>query len=134
VLAALLLLALMAAGWWVVRRYRSRAAARAARLELQRLKAAFDRGGDPGDFARGISRLLRRYAMARFPRRQVAGLCGADWLEFLDRKGGRGGFRVGPGRVLTSAPYRRQSEVQVDELTDLVEEWIERNPAGEPTG
>jgi len=126
-LAALVTLLAGAAAWWGLSLYRSRAAARAAKVELRQLRDLFQRDGDVSAFARGLSRLLRRYAIARFPRRQVAGLTGGDWLGFLDAHGGGGRFRGGPGRVLAEAPYRPIEQIAAGELADLVEDWIARN-------
>ncbi len=84
----------------------ARAAPRAALDELAALRAAHARDGDATAFARGLSRLLRRFALARYPRRAVAGLSGEDWLAFLDAHGGGGRFQAGPGRDLLTAPYR----------------------------
>jgi hypothetical protein len=127
VLSGLTILLAAATTWWVLRFYRSRAAARTAKGELRRLRELFRSDGDAAAFARGLSRLLRRYAIARFPRRQVAGLAGGDWLAFLDEHGGGGRFRGGPGRVLAEAPYRPVGQIAADDLTDLVEDWIARN-------
>ena len=115
-----------APGWWLVallivglliwvtvwalgawrRRRLAGAAPRAALDELAALRAAHARDGDAAAFARGLSRLLRRFALARYPRRAVAGLSGEDWLVFLDAHGGGGRFQAGPGRELLTAPYR----------------------------
>ena len=94
-----------ALGAWRRRRL-ARAAPRAALDELAALRAAHARDGDATAFARGLSRLLRRFALARYPRRAVAGLSGEDWLAFLDAHGGGGRFQAGPGRELLTAPYR----------------------------
>ena len=110
-LLALLILGLLtwvtvcAVGAWRRRRL-ARAAPRAALDELAALRAALARNGDAAAFARGLSRLLRRFALARYPRRAVAGLSGEDWLAFLDAHGGGGRFQAGPGRVLLTMPYR----------------------------
>ncbi len=115
---------------WLLVRYRARAAARAAQRELRDLQAAFETDRDAGAFGRGISRLLRRFALARFPRRQIAGLAGADWLAFLDTHGGDGRFRDGPGRILVEAPYRPVDAIPAEELVALVREWIALNAGG----
>lgn len=110
-LLALLILGLLtwvtvwAVGAWRRRRL-ARAAPRAALDELAALRAALARNGDAAAFARGLSRLLRRFALARYPRRAVAGLSGEEWLAFLDAHGGGGRFQAGPGRELLTMPYR----------------------------
>lgn len=77
----------------------------------------------------GISRLLRRIALLRYPRSEVAALSGTGWLRFLDRSGGAGRFERGPGRVLADGPYMRQLSDAVDRraLIELVREWIDIN-------
>lgn len=132
---ALVLLAMvlmLVAVWWALRRYRARGAARAAKRELQRLQDDFKTAGDVAAFSRGLSRLLRRFAIARYPRRQVAGLAGADWLDFLDAHGGNGRFRAGAGRVLAEAPYRLVEAVPAEDVAALVGDWIAQNAGKRP--
>jgi hypothetical protein len=124
-LLALVVLALLTLlGWWVLCIWRRGAAARAALVELAALNAAYARDGDSAALARGLSRLLRRFALTRFPRRTVAGLSGEAWLAFLDAQGGGGRFRAGPGRLLVEAPYRPPGDLAGDELVTLVAAWI----------
>ena len=126
-LAGLLLVLIIGLGFYLVRRRRRRAAARMALGELARLRSDFASNGKPGDFVRGLSRLLRRFALARFPRHRVAALTGTAWLEFLDANGGDGRFRDGLGRLLVEAPYRPMAELPTDALADLAADWIQRN-------
>jgi hypothetical protein len=104
---ALLALALAALA---VRRWRAgrrrTAAGRAALGELRWLGTRWGADGDGRGYAAAVSALLRRLALARYPRERVAGLSGDAWLDFLDRSGGGGGFRSGVGRALTELPYR----------------------------
>ena len=120
---AALLLVLCAAAWWTLRRYRASAARRGALRELKQLQQS----GDNADtqFAAALNRLLRRYALACFPREQVAGLSGEHWLAFLDHSGGLDQrFQRGPGRQLLNAPYRRQGQVDRPALVELARLWI----------
>ena len=104
---------------------------RAARRQLDALARQWQQDGDRRRYLAGLSRLLRRLALARYPRHQVAGLSGIQWLDFLDATGGEGGFAQGPGRVLIEAAYRpeREEEVVFDPecLQALVMRWIESN-------
>ena len=122
---ALVLAAMLAL--YLVRRRRRRTVARLALGELARLRAGLATNSDPSDFVRGLSRLLRRFALARFPRRRVAGLTGTAWLEFLDAQGGDGRFCNGPGRLLAEVPYQPTAELPSAELAALAEDWIARN-------
>lgn len=129
--AALLAVLLWVAGvrW---RRHRRRgAAARSALRELDALRAAVRADGDIRAFVAALSRLLRRFALARFPREQVAGLTGDDWLNFLDATGGGKGFRHGQGRALADLAYGAtragESSPDPDALAELAETWIRAN-------
>ncbi|TNF91445.1 MAG: DUF4381 domain-containing protein [Gammaproteobacteria bacterium] len=116
--AGLVLLLILAWGLrrWLLTR-RANAYRRAALAEI----AASDR--DPVKLAA----ILRRTALAAFPRTRVAGLHGEDWLEFLDRSYGGQGFCNGPGRALASIPYS-ETEIPPD-LEPLVVEWIKQHRA-----
>jgi Ca-activated chloride channel family protein len=96
-----------------LRRRRRRDAYR--REALTALEAA---GGDPV----AIAAILRRTALAAYPRRDVASLHGPDWLAFLDQTYDGSGFANGPGRFVVIAPY-----VTVDvpaALGAVVKDWI----------
>lgn len=134
-LAGLVLVGAVLAGRWWVRRRRRVAAARAALQHLGRLRAQIENSGDSRGFAAGVSRLLRRLALVRFPREQVAGLAGRDWLLFLDRTGGGGAFADGVGRALVDAPFRGDGGLgtvsDADELARLAAAWIQANRVAE---
>ena len=141
----------LAPGWWLVaglalvaigvgwglwrRRQRRGAAGRAALSRLADLRRELDVGGDRRRFAAGVSTLLRRLALIRYPRERVAGLTGPAWLGFLDATGGGSGFTQGPGQVLGDLHYRAPggaggagsasgSAVDTAALADLAAHWI----------
>ncbi len=128
-LLAILLLVLMAGAGFMLWR----------RLELhrqrQRILAMLDRletgSGDEAtpELLAQLSDLIRRLALTRFPRHEIASLTGHDWLRFLDESGGDGLFSSGPGEVLAQGPYMRKLPNAVDSraLTGLVRHWIRRN-------
>ncbi|HBO11672.1 MAG TPA: DUF4381 domain-containing protein, partial [Halieaceae bacterium] len=73
-LAALLLAALAALGFLALRTWRRRAHLRAARRELAALRARF--ADDPAALTAATNALLKRVALARYPRRETAALSG----------------------------------------------------------
>jgi hypothetical protein len=98
---------------------------RAAVRQIAQLRARRRDGEAPQVLIAELSTLLRRAAMVRNPRSQVAGLTGEDWLAFLDDDAHR--FSRGVGRSLTNAPYVRVASVDVEALLSLCEAWLRRN-------
>lgn len=110
---ALLILALLALGAWLFwRRHRANAYRRAA------LVALADAGDDPAR----IAEILRRTALAAYPRRDIAGLSGPGWLSFLDAQTGGSVFSAGAGRAIATAPYRPTGPDP--DLTGAARDWI----------
>ncbi len=128
-LAALLLILVTWIGLVAARRLRRRR----RRRRILALLREFDRTLGPDQdarFAAEVSALLRRLALTRYPREQVAGLTGEEWLAFLDRHGGDGRFRQGPGRALIEAPYAPAGRIDRQALLELAESWILHNSGG----
>ena len=121
-------LALVAAACWGLRRFMRRRCLRRALRELAGLAAEHRRDGDATRLAAGLSRLLRRYAVDRFPQAEVACLTGSDWLRFLDAHGGQGAFVDGAGAALAWRPYRAAGEVDAAALIAVVRCWLQANP------
>lgn len=126
-----------APGWWLLGaagillvlalggyRYRRGRLRRAAMQELERIRSRFEQDRDERALAMALNLLLRRVAMARCSREEVAPLHGRAWLELLDRLGGRARFSQGQGEVLLQAPYRPGIRFDGEALLRLVEAWI----------
>jgi len=71
-----------------------------------------------------LSSLLRRLALAHYPRARVAALIGPAWLAFLDNSGRTQAFSQGIGRALICAPYEAAPEVNLAPLFKLTRGWI----------
>lgn len=88
----------------------------------QALSALQTTGADAAE----IAIVLRRTALAAYPRESVAGLSGEAWLNFLDRTGETDVFSTGVGRMLATAPY--QVSTQADPaLAKVARDWISRH-------
>ena len=127
VVFVLMLLVVSIAAMWVRRQRKLTAASRQAQRELNQLRRQLDVDGDTTGFIRRLSALLRRYALAKWPSHDIAGMTGDDWLAFLDARGGNGDFVQGVGRHLADAPYRPSADIPVQPLADLVGRWISHN-------
>ena len=102
------------------------------RAALHELAAITERVRSPRDRTEGLrqlSVLLKRVALAAYPRATVASLGGDDWLSFLDQCIGGNRFSRGPGRVLAAAmaepsPGQDLSPSECNDLIRHVQRWI----------
>lgn len=110
VLGALLLVGAGALARGLIRRHRAGAYRRAA------LAALAQAGDDPAL----IADILRRTALAAWPRARVAGLTGADWVAFLQRTGP---FPAERAKALTQAPYA-PARGRDPALSQAARDWV----------
>ncbi|WP_418296233.1 DUF4381 domain-containing protein [Microbulbifer sp. SA54] len=122
-LSALLLLLLLLLIWRQIQIYRANAYRRAALAELQQAQ------DDPAQ----VAEILRRTALAAYPREQVAGLTGDDWLAFLNQGYPGDAFTGEVGRALLQGPYRKVAPAQSSELARAARDWIRRHRVTRPT-
>ena len=119
-----LVIVVTAAAAWLIRRgvknHRANAYRRAAVRQLE------ETGNNPA----AIAQIVRRTALAAYPRAEVAGLYGERWLDFLDAAYDGNEFRSGPGRMLATAPYAATEKV--DGLKKVAIAWVRghRRPEG----
>ncbi|MBP0637825.1 MULTISPECIES: DUF4381 domain-containing protein [unclassified Cupriavidus] len=102
----LALLAFATWRWW--RRYRANRYRREALAELARLRASMS--ASPQARARALvamAELLKRTALAAWPRTEVASMAGAEWAQFLRTHAGKAGAAAPVLATLVSdAQYR----------------------------
>ncbi|MGY0793771.1 DUF4381 domain-containing protein [Azospirillum argentinense] len=104
ILAAGLLLAGLLLAVRAIARYRANAYRREALRVLDALEGDIGKA-DAALLAQRMASLLKRAALAAYPRSEVAGLDGASWLAFLDRTAGTDRFTTGPARRLPDLVY-----------------------------
>lgn len=120
-LLAGLLLGMLGLIWWYHRRFALR------RVALTELRELVRREPDDTRLSAGVNQLLRRVALACFPRSQVARLSGEAWLQFLDSSSRDKGFSHGPGRVLATGPFAPACTLDRAALIELARRWIQLN-------
>lgn len=123
---ALLLTLLIATGIRLRKRIRQRRRKRKILSQLSDLGASYV-PEQASEFLSGVSVLLRRVAVDRFPRQDVASLSGEAWLQFLDSTGGEGRFQGEVGHVLGEGPYQARAQADPDPVLSLAREWIVKN-------
>jgi Domain of unknown function (DUF4381) len=130
-----------APGWWIVAtacvavaagfaalmvaRHRQNAYRREALHALEEIDGSTDSAA-----ARQISAILKRTALAAYPREEVAPLSGVAWLAFLDRTGRTEAFTQGPARCLPALAFGSAGEKEA--IAAIIEEarrWIRNHRA-----
>ena len=121
----LLLLGLLGGRWLRGRRQR-----RLTTAALEHIASLERRDMSDRELAEALSTLIRRVALAHFPRDRVAGLCGEAWLHFLDLSlsadNQQHPFRGGCGRALIEAPYHPRGQIDRAALLALARDWVTR--------
>lgn len=131
-----------APGWWIAglaviflvilvsvqgyRRYRRYQQRQQILAKLNGLKASYSHD-HASEFVTDVSMLLRRVALAHYPRHRVAALFGMAWCRFLDETGGDGEFCSGAGQVLATGPYATEVLVDAEGLVALASRWVRKN-------
>jgi len=77
----------------------------------------------------GIPVILKRAALAAWPREQVASLNGAAWLAFLDRTGRTTAFTIGPGRHLETLAFGGSTAAEdAAAVRGVARDWLRHPP------
>lgn len=132
-LLAALAAAALAGALYLWRQRRRTRPLREALEEIAHIERRHAAAPDDVAFARGLSRVLRRYARWRYPQAPIAGLAGAAWLAFLDTRFRHGSFRSTPGKVLADLPYAPPTPatsarpLDAAALARLVRSWLQEN-------
>lgn len=104
---------------WLADRYR-----REAISELQQLTLHWQSHGNDTQYLQDLQTLLKRVALTRFPRDDVAGLTGEAWVQFLDRSSGSHDFSMGVAEVLIDGNYRQDTSFDAEALQSAARQWI----------
>jgi len=117
VVFALVAIALAWLAYRALRSWRRNRYRRAALLELA--------GAAPAQF----SELLKRTALAAWPRDQIASLNGGAWLDFLNRSSSASWFTAEPGNRIEDVAISGTtlSTVEQEKLREVVGRWIRRH-------
>lgn len=137
-LVAALAVGVVAWGVWRVRQRRQ--AGRYRREALAELRALRRLAPGQREAAAGLMTLLKRTALAAWPRTEVAALSGEAWWRFLDENGGGKRFGGGLGELAEQLVYAKHGGKftgrDLRRLYKAVRQWIQRHrpPVSLPGG
>jgi Domain of unknown function (DUF4381) len=136
----------IAPGWWIVlaslilfitiifvarKFYISRQLRRDIKAELERIKKQYQQTQNKTQLAKALSILLRRASISYYPKADIAGLIGKDWLAYLDSthtcSSANKNFQSDIGQVLLTAPYipeENNIDFDAQALIQLSESWL----------
>lgn len=136
----------VAPGWWMLiaslflivivffiinKIHASRQLKREIKSEMEAIKQQFQKTQDKSRLAKSLSILLRRACISYYPKTNVAGLTGNDWLAYLDQTRNSTSsevfFQSDIGNILLSAPYLPDNSdmtFDTETLVRLCESWL----------
>jgi hypothetical protein len=110
---------------WMWQRYRKRAYRREALAQLQQIRDTYQTNQDAQYLLSELSALLKRTAITRYGRDEIAGLTGQRWLTFLDRTGQTNQFSSGEGQALAQR-FGPTPTLNGGQLLNAVEHWLKK--------
>lgn len=109
-------------GW---RWYRHGKVRRAALQILSQYEKEYYQTANAQKTSADLNELLKRVALAYFPREKVAQLCGMDWLLFLNQTSHHLDF-LPEETALLLCPYQKEQACDLRALLHLVRAWIQQ--------
>ncbi len=132
---------IIAPGWWILlgsvlmlgvglgiygwRRYHHQRAMREGLRVLELVFEAYAADGDSQRGSAGVSEVLKRVAMAYYPRHHVASLQGEAWFDFLVQTDARVDWALVHDALLI-LPYQRSQPAGLDDLFVVARTWVKR--------
>lgn len=136
-LVLLVVLLLVIAGVLFYRYRKSRRLHKVALHELEEIQESYNQYQDDQKLAQSLSIWLRRVCLSLYPRTDVAGLTGTDWIEFLDQAVSKSAtqkfFSEDSGNTLLSAPYTHSTTIDANALLTTCKNWLAALPRKQAT-
>jgi len=134
-LSLLAIISLLSAIYFFIRWYKKTAYRRVALKELRQLEKKFQHSSasefSATDFQQALVELLKRTTLTAFPRTEVAGLTGENWLLCLDETANIQAFSSDLGRRLVmdrfSAEPPQLDVKSAESLIRISREWIKKH-------
>ena len=131
-LSLILLIALLLAIRWLIKRPRRSQLKKRARQEIETIIQRFVDKNDKHDFVVSLSIAIKRIGMSYLERDQVAGSSGSPWLHRINELTQRSHLSEQQIEFLAAAPYQESPSIQDEDINELitsVRSWVSALPA-----
>ncbi|KTD11643.1 hypothetical protein Lgra_1101 [Legionella gratiana] len=125
VVIALIVLISIFISYRIYTNYRHAKAKKHALLLLMNYQKQYEKERNVALASAHISELLRRVALAYYPREEVASLHGEDWLRFLNETGKGIDFNL-VRNMLLDAPFKTDQTLDLNPLFNTAQLWIKQ--------
>ena len=118
--------------YWLWGRWQANQYRREAIRQLDTILEKYTSDGDASLYLHDYQLLLKRVALTRFNRNQVASLSGEAWVAFLDKSSNSSEFSMGAGQALIDGNYVEATKISIgstdiESLHHLGQQWIRKH-------
>ena len=128
-LTVIVLIILGSVSYWLIKRWRKNRYRKQGRKQAEVLYAEFQNHQNPRQFAHDCNRLLKQIALHAYPQKDIAGLHGQQWQDFLAETGSNKAFVNGAGKALGEGRFTPDWTPDVAALHSLTLSWIRKHHA-----
>lgn len=104
--------------------YRKNAAKRVALRRVTKIEMKYKQNGDSTYVLGELSKLIRRVTLAYFPRKDVAGLQGEQWISFLKNHTSNKKLKDALATALAEGAYQKQTDINVGVVFPQFKAWV----------
>jgi len=126
VLSLIIVVAIVAAVWWLKHWRRDRELRQQAKTLLSDARRAYASKGDICDYCKDVNHILKRYARAREAAPSVQALSGSAWATWLNQQTREAIFTDELLGAVADGPYRPIAELDPDRLERAARQWLNR--------
>ena len=128
-LTIITLIILGSVSYWLIKRWQKNRYRKQGRKQAEALYADFQDHQNPRQFAHDCNRLLKQVALHAYPQKDIAGLHGQQWQDFLAETGSNTAFIDGAGKALGEGRFTPDWTPDVTALHSLILSWIRKHHA-----
>ncbi len=128
-LAVLLIIAIIFSIRGLKTRYHRTSILVLAQKERDEIISRYNKNEDSVALMSQLSILLKRYALLCFPEKNIAGLHGEPWQQFIMKQGPNTTDANQVAELLTTSPYKKTEAINAETVITYFNHWLEHTHA-----